>query len=153
MIVYIIPGKDYLLITPSYLPFPSFFPLSPLPFPLSLPSFTPPTILHHSKGASNKVRLIHVDIKTATTVFLTSLHIYNTTTCTTVYVHAQHTYLIINSCNNDCPYLHADGKTAMEVLVEEERLYDGRHKEKYSIDVAMPVSHTLVLCEVNHQSV
>ena len=61
-------------------------------------------------------------------------------------------YLIIDGCDDGCPDPHTNGKAAMEVLVEEERLDHRRQEQENSIDIAMPVRITLILGEIDHQS-
>ena len=62
------------------------------------------------------------------------------------------TNLPVNSSNDSSPDPHAHDKTAMEVLVQEERLNNGSQKEENSIEIALPVRLIQVLSEVDHQS-
>ena len=59
------------------------------------------------------------------------------------------TNLPVNSSNDSSPDPHAHDETAMEVLVQEERLNDGSQKEENSIEIALPVRLIQVLSEVD----
>ena len=62
-----------------------------------------------------------------------------------------YTYLLIDSCNDGAPDPQAEREAAMEVLMQEEGLYDGCEEQQRSIQVALPIRLTLIFCERYHQ--
>ena len=61
-------------------------------------------------------------------------------------------YLVVDSGYDSSPDSHAHHKAAVEVLVEEQGLDDGRHEQQCSVHISLPVRLCAVLSEPNHQS-
>ena len=64
---------------------------------------------------------------------------------------SQNNYFIVDCCNDSCSYSHADDKGTVEVLVKEQGLHECSQKEAHSVQVAVPVGLSLILCELYHQ--
>ena len=62
------------------------------------------------------------------------------------------TNLPVNSSNDGSPNPHAYDKTAMEVLVQKQRLNNSSQKEENSVEITLPVRLAHILSEVDHQS-
>ena len=61
------------------------------------------------------------------------------------------TYLSVHSGDDGTPHVHTESEAAVEVLVEEEGLHNGGHKQQRRIHVALPVWLTVILTEVYEQ--
>ena len=64
---------------------------------------------------------------------------------------SQNNYFIVDCCNDSCSYSHANDKGTVEVLVKEQGLHECSQKEAHSVEVAVPVWLSLILCELYHQ--
>ena len=62
-------------------------------------------------------------------------------------------YLIIDGCNDSCPYPHTGETDSMKVLVKEERKYQSIYEEHDRVEVAMPVGLRLILSKLYHQPI
>ena len=56
-------------------------------------------------------------------------------------------HLLVDGSNNGASHPHAEGEAAMEVLVEEERLDHGSHKQESGVEVPLPVRFISILRE------
>lgn len=61
-------------------------------------------------------------------------------------------YLFINSCHDGSANLHTQHKTALEVLLQKQRLHNGHGQQKHSVQIALPRITAFVLSKVDHQS-